>query len=560
MRKLRFLGLCLLSQNERKALRVSFQGDTTVLLAGNQMGKSAVVKSLYEAFGAQPHKVDARWRRASVATLLDLSIDGEPHRIVRTSAGTTVLGADDQPLIEMSGAPALNQFWAERLGFGLIMNDAGGAPVVPPPAYIFAPYYIDQDRSWTVTWSSFEGLGLPTTKRTLAEYHIGLKTNAYYEARAKRREKQTLVQKLEARRDALHRALQTVKDALSDSNLTFDISIFRAETDRLLEHARALFKRQVSYRSRLAALSEERRLWLEQRDLLVHALREMRGSLNELVKLPADVICPMCGTHHQNSIFAKFELVKDEDSLIHAAHEAKGKVQALDTQISAEAGKVEEIATEIRNVQEVMTIQRDGIELQDIITAKGRIETERALRSGMAVADAEISELEQVISEFDQMMRAEAGPERSIRVQADFAAALSDGADHLDVVLPDDYRGAILLPDLGRGSETPRALFAYYYAVLQTARRHSSAPLCPIVVDEPDQQGQDDENMRTIMKFIIDCRPPDSQMIIAVEKNFYEGKLPCQIIDLNRQKRSVLSAEMYDEVSELMRPYLGILL
>lgn len=560
MRKLRFSGLCLLSQNERKALRVPFLGDTTILLAGNQMGKSAVVKSLYEAFGAQPHKVDASWRRASIASLLDFSIDGEPHRVMRTSAGTAVFGTDDHLLIETNDAVTLNKFWAEQFGFGLIMNDAAGAPVVPPPAYIFAPYYVDQDRSWTVTWSSFEGLGLPATKRTLAEYHIGLKTNAYYEARSKRDEKRALVRKLEARRDALHRALQTVKDALSDPALTFDLSIFRAETDRLLEHARALFQRQVSYRSRLAALSEERRLWLEQRDLSVHALRELRGSLHELVKLPTDVVCPTCGTHHQNSVFVKFELVKDEDSLLYAAHEAKGKALALDGQIAAETAKTEEISSQLRKFQEVMNVQKEGVELQDIISAKGRAETERALRSGMAEADAEISELERVIVEFDQIMRAQAGPERSARVQADFATALSDNAEHLDVVLPDDYRGPVLLPDLGRGSETPRALFAYYYAVLQTARRYSSAPLCPIVVDEPDQQGQDDDNMRAIMKFVVERRPPDCQIVIAVKKNFYDGKFPCQVIDLNRQKRSVLSNGMYDEVIEVMRPYLGMLL
>ncbi|MBX6744520.1 MAG: hypothetical protein IRY87_21010 [Acetobacteraceae bacterium] len=165
-----------MSQNERAALHVSFRGDTTLLLAGNQMGKSAVVKSLYEAFGAQPHKVDDRWRRAAVATLLDITIDGQSHRIVWTPASTAVFGPDDKLLIDSKDLSGLARFWADRLGFGLIMNDAGGAPITPPAAYIFAPYYIDQDRSWTVTWSSFEGLSLPGARRTLAEYHLGIKS------------------------------------------------------------------------------------------------------------------------------------------------------------------------------------------------------------------------------------------------------------------------------------------------------------------------------------------------------------------------------------------------
>lgn len=102
--------------------------------------------------------------------------------------------------------------------------------------------------------------------------------------------------KLETRRDALRRALQTIEEALGEGFLTLDLSVFRAETDKLLDEARILFRRQVSHRSRLAALSEERRLWAEQRDMLAQALRELRGSLRELVKLPSDVVCPMCGT------------------------------------------------------------------------------------------------------------------------------------------------------------------------------------------------------------------------------------------------------------------------
>ena len=59
----------------------------------------------------------------------------------------------------------------------------------------------------------------------------------------------------------------------------------------------------------------------------------------------------------------------------------------------------------------------------------------------------------------------------------------------------------------GRGSERPRGITAVYYAFLHTARRYSSCAFCPIAIDAPNQQRQDD--MQRVLRFIIDKRPAD---------------------------------------------------
>ena len=46
------------------------------------------------------------------------------------------------------------------MDFRLLMTDKRDEMIVPPPAYAFAPYYIDQDRSWTSAWASFTGMYL----------------------------------------------------------------------------------------------------------------------------------------------------------------------------------------------------------------------------------------------------------------------------------------------------------------------------------------------------------------------------------------------------------------
>jgi hypothetical protein len=95
MRNLRFSKLYLLSQNERAGLEVSFSDRPTLVRAPNQHGKSAILKSLYEAFGAQPHKIDDTWKRANVTSLVQFSIQDANYAILKAAGYSTLLRIPD---------------------------------------------------------------------------------------------------------------------------------------------------------------------------------------------------------------------------------------------------------------------------------------------------------------------------------------------------------------------------------------------------------------------------------------------------------------------------------
>jgi hypothetical protein len=97
-------------------------------------------------------------------------------------------------------------------------------------------------------------------------------------------------------------------------------------------------------------------------------------------------------------------------------------------------------------------------------------------------------------------------------------------------------------------------MIAYYYAFLHTARKYSSSAFCPIVIDAPNQQGQDD--MEKIMRFIIDKRPPDSQVIVATEDLFGLTEADATIVHVGKRQNQLLDEDKYDEVSDILRPYL----
>jgi hypothetical protein len=147
---------------------------------------------------------------------------------------------------------------------------------------------------------------------------------------------------------------------------------------------------------------------------------------------------------------------------------------------------------------------------------------------------------------------------RSQEIRAYFKDRLFEFCDHLSVRLDKTKQPSMTTMPFGRGSEGPRGLIAYYYAFLHTARRYSSSSFCPIVIDAPNQQGQDD--MRRVMRFIIDKRPAGSQVIVATEDLFDLTDNDAKIVYVGKRKNQLLDEELYDEVSDVVRPYLGQLI
>jgi hypothetical protein len=105
------------------------------------------------------------------------------------------------------------------------------------------------------------------------------------------------------------------------------------------------------------------------------------------------------------------------------------------------------------------------------------------------------------------------------------------------------------------GSEQPRALLAYFVSILQTMKKFSSSTFCPVVIDSPNQQGQDDVRLPLMLAFIRDNLPAASQLILGVEDT--SGvEFGGHTITLTERYKLLQEAE-YDEIREELRPMLA---
>jgi uncharacterized coiled-coil DUF342 family protein len=391
-------------------------------------------------------------------------------------------------------------------------------------------------------------------------YHSGIRPNDYYEAMAERDRLRALAQTLEVERKAIDDAIKKIRTAVGEVTLSYELSDFSSETARLVSESQKLHEAQVSYRERLAALNEERQLWIDQRDILNGALSEMDSALSLAAKQPGHVECPTCGQEYENSLTEQFGLVEDVDGLMAARLNSHRKIAELDVSVEKCRSDLAEIQQAIAQVTSIFAIRKAELSFRDVVVAEGRTEAARLLQTRLTEIDAQFLSLTRSIAEQSQRIKDTESKDRTNKIKNEFLDLLDDFSKKLDVRLADRKKLGLSGVNIGRGSEGPRALLAYYFAFLRIAQSYSSSVFCPIVIDAPNQQGQDKTHMPAMMRLMIDEAPKDSQLIIAAEDRYGLTDNDVESIDITGQKDHVLRLDQFELVEGAVRPYLGFLI
>ncbi|MFK8018669.1 MAG: hypothetical protein AB8B86_02780 [Pseudomonadales bacterium] len=556
---MRFKSLYLISEQEKAAISIRFDQETTIIQAGNGRGKSALLKSLYDTLGATPHKIDSDWKKANVASLLEFEVDSEIYFGFKYAGIYSIFDSNYKRLIQTSSIMTdLAPFMAQLLHFKLLMTGRKENVVIPPPAYAFAPFYLDQDKSWNAAWDSFTKMYLEGSKKTLAEYHTGLKPNAYYEAKAARDQLKVDIKKVEVQKKGISEALKELRELNGSTGLYFSLDDFERETSELLEESRKLYIAQSKHRELLGQLYERKSLWETQVSITKFSLAETEDAFKTSIDLPNSVDCPTCGEGYENDIKSRFNIAADAASLVGALKEAEIAAVKLDDEIRVAKLELEDIQISLEKIDVILGKTENQISLADVIDIQGRNSATRALRSKVDEYDLRLVRIEKKVEEYDQAMRATQDKKRTKEIKDFFGAKLVANSIILDTKAGEAKDRKITSAGYSRGSKGPRGLAAYYYAILETTKAFGSSAFCPIVIDAPNQQGQDAEHLPVVIKFLVNNRPSESQLILAVEdtQGFVSSNENCiSVVNLRSEKDQVLLKQQYEAVSKVVAPF-----
>lgn len=556
MSTVKFKNLFLLSTVEKRALHVPLHPQKLLIQGGNGFGKSVIMKSLYEALGATPNKIDARWKDANVASCLEFEFED-----------ATWFSVKSHGIFSLFDDKGNRRFWGQRLvkdwgpklaeffGFKLEMVDKSGETLTPPPAYLFAPFYIDQDGSWDKTWVSFRrDFYLPQSAGTLADYHSGIRPDGYYAAKADLTKEKIVLSSLETAVETLRQAMIQIEE-IEGTTPTYDLQEFASECDDLVAESERLLVLQAQHRRAISDLHEEVHLVRTEAALLRNALNEMRGEFDLAASLPRQVECPTCGYEYQNSLADRFALIEDEGILSKALIESQSKLERLIKRERAERGKLDAIGASLVRVEKILETQKQSLSFNDVLVAAGKTEAAKLLRVSLnekvLAADASRNSAESLSASMNQFT----DKKRTSEIRKFYRTLLSIYSQKLDVHLDNPEKQSIVSIGVSRGSEGPRALLAYYYAFLHTKTKFTTSVRFPVVIDSPNQQGQDNVHLPQMLHFIFDHVPADMQTIVATEDASEFELEGVAIATYGEAKRQVLREKEFDRVKAIFDPF-----
>jgi len=556
MKNCYILEILICSQKEQIARREIFQRNLTIILAENNAGKSVLLKSIYYAFGANP-AFDRRWRDLYVTVVVKFEIDNKHYKMVRWGSSCGLFDAQDHLVTYFRATDKnLNEAMSNLFSFHMVWNDKEGKTVIPPPAFMLLPYYIDQDVSWKYNWKAFDNLAVLSNWRTaIIEYHTGLKPNEYYKTKTEHAIKTKEHNEHIREHKLLKVMIEDINQTLTKVDLNLDVEQFKTEISQLIEESTKLQIKENSYKLLLNNLYSQRITIDNQLKITNSVLKEIKNDLQFATNQLNDTIeCPTCGAIYDNNFEERFAIAKDESKcyeLINLLSEEREKITA---KINIEKNKLTKHNQETNRIQKILSKKQEQITLKDIIESQGKIQLKSVFSQKINLLEEKDKNLVYDLVKISQTLKGFTDKERRNQILTLYQDTMKRYLRQLDIRAQESEYKRIdtQLDGLGLGSDTSRSHLAYYFSILKVIKEYGTATFFPIIIDEPNQQGQDKENMPKILQFITTNQPEDSQIILGIESTRdiqFQGK----IIKLH-EKYALLNKDAYFDINNEIMP------
>lgn len=518
MRSFLFEDIWMLSRRDRRAKRVEFHAGRNLILGRNHTGKSSLIKTLFTTLGARPEGELRQWDENTISKV-GFSLDGRRFSVLHQTGTRALFDRDGRILISTGDHSEWSSAFSDATGFNLPLTDKQSRTVPADPKCFFLPFYINQDGSWQADWNTFSGLAqFKAPIGSILEYFSGIKPPEYYEAKAKRDAEQQLLDNLRKERSFLEKARERVGKSFSMSGPKVDPENFRIDIEQLTAEVNEINKRQEILRDQAV---KERELLASihlQTNLAKEALSIYESDSQFLRSEPREaLVCPVCNAEHSESFLDLLTYAEDARSLRDISARLHKDTREIENKLSRTNAEIATLELNYRKVTSLLSTRRGDIQFSQVVESMGAEKAFRAFEDERAVLEAEMSGhlLEQ--ERMTEAMNKLTDRNRSMEILKIFREAYSSALVELSLPMTDTGKAKLTSRPKLSGSGGPRSVLAYYAALWAACYSEKGSFRVPLVIDSPNQQGQDYINLPKVISFLSDKLPQEAQLILGSE-------------------------------------------
>ncbi|MCK5451578.1 MAG: hypothetical protein KAI70_07420, partial [Candidatus Omnitrophica bacterium] len=490
---------------------------------------------------------------------LKFNLDNNEYSILRNGS-TYALFDRDEVLIKkfLSVTNELAPYFSGFFDFKIQLMNRQQVSAPLTPSYFFLPFYIDQDKGWSKNWNSFDNLAQFSNWRThLVNYHTGIKPNEFYKLVAKKQEGINSLAENVAEIKINQNIIKKFKERFVETDFNIDIEAFKKEIDELLNICCELKRKEDELKLNLITFNNEKIVLESQINITKHTLHELKEDFNFATKnIPQETIdCPMCGAEYSNAFKERFSIAQDENRCYELLQQLEREKEEVNDKISKEKIKYNKNMKEITNIEEKLQVKKGQVKLKHLLQQEGKRELNNIVEDQLQEKYKQKGQQEQKVEELSKQLQEYNKSSRKTKIQKAYFEQMKSNLYKLDVknLKEKDYK-RIDANINESGSDLPRALLAYFYSILNIMKEFSSTPQCPVVIDTPNQQGQDNIRLPKMLEFIKDKKPNEAQLILAVG-NLCDVSFEGKLVEL-KNELSLLQKKQYEDVSQELKGYL----
>lgn len=541
MKRLMIRKLIVISQSESRSLEVPFEKGLNIILGGNKTGKSSIIKSIFTTLGCECKRVEADWKKLVSTYLLFFKYGERQFCIVRQDKKFQIfenINNDFSCIIETNAFHEYSNCLMDILEIKMPCISKDGKQFNITPPLLFRFQYIDQDEGWSKIVDSFKNVAyIKDWKANTNKYVCGYLDDSYYALQAQKAEhileRDDKKKELNYNQNFVSRITSTltrIEDIESVEDVTTDIEL-------LLAKAEELRKLQFSYNAEMTVLEND--IYINQHKLHIveHNLIETKKDIEYAMTQEDELICPFCGTIYSNGINEQLNITSDYAHCENLIAELKSSISVATKELEELKNKYNDVSVEIQSIEQKVQNTQELLSYSSFYKSKGQFEIYESCKRQLDVLQGEINSCVSKIAITDEKINEKKSKERSKDIREDIERYCRTLADAINV--PKTF---IKLRDFVQvinrtGSETPRLVYMYQSALYLYNLERAYSPFNFYVVDTPNQQGQDTENLGSIFKSLELFLSDEGQVIVGTERETGMEEKASNVIKLTGKRR-----------------------
>lgn len=517
------------SEKENKYFHTEFDEGINIIYGKNTSGKSTVFQILLYTFGINDNN---EYLKEIIDEGIFLRVDfqvindktKENITFVRDNE-TIFIKRAETPIIAFNGIKSNNSFehiklkeyLHELFNFSLKLENKDGYKSAPIEA-MFLPYYIPQSVGWVYLRKSFSSFEYyKNLKEDYLDYYLGI------ESIVDRDKKQELEKKLKSKEDEIKFYIN-----LEKNNEDFQITKLVDEEfiEQSLEYIEIYIKNQASLNEKeeqYISKCNEKSYYKERLSLL------QKLSKNHKKQNPIEGTCPVCDQNLLFSIDSMYKYLQEENDTADEIKKCKDMMKDLQSNINSLKKHIDILKKE--NLEKYEILKRyfnHNISFDSWLKNKVNVRLIHDIDRKIGILNADKIIIENALKKFKTEKQVKES--RSFK-NNEFKKIFLKYIEDLGVkaLVEDRYTTLYNISSFpSQGVELHKTLLAYNFALNKLIEKTYNIHRFPFMLDAIFKEDIEQSNKNSIVKFIGENKPEDTQLILSIaetqedEKNIHQ--------------------------------------